>query len=276
MSAPSQVWKYDPELFKQQAQHLSVDNLRILRISKQYESECTETEKWYGTQHSAMNPLSDEWVRSWSAPRDANEEFGLVLFEKNELVAENLEFKELEPSIPNTQIVKEAVKDKDGEPIVFPGKFSIQPAADGESAGSVDPHNVFYFKQDSEFKLPKAVLAMGIFSPWTASSRTNMMKTELFAQCVAEELNTFAYDAEIAGLAYKMNADMRGLNLEIGGYDHKLNILLAAVAKKMSEMNSIPEKTWDMVHSRMERDLKINLKTRQPYQQAGTWKQRLM
>ena len=48
-------------------------------------------------------------------------------------------------------------------------------------------------------------------------------------QALHEELNEYAYDAESAGLSYHLAADQRGINLEVGGYNDKLPILLKTV-----------------------------------------------
>ena len=92
--------------------------------------------------------------------------------------------------------------------------------------------------QDAQFELPKAVIGVSVFSPFTAESPRNMMLTELFAQCLAEDLNEFAYDAELAGLSYKMAATNRGFELEVGGYDDKLHVLLKEIAHKIASGGS--------------------------------------
>lgn len=102
------------------------------------------------------------------------------------------------------------------------------------------------------------------------------MATELWAQALMEELSEYSYDAELAGLSYKIGADTRGVFLEVGGYDDKLSVLLHTIGGKMNTFQSIPQSTWDLVWQRMERDLKNAATKRAPYTQAMGWGRRLL
>lgn len=61
-----------------------------------------------------------------------------------------------------------------------------------------------YHKQDSEYKLPKAMVYMSLYSKYAGASDRNMLLTELWCQCLQEELNAYSYDASIAGLNYRL------------------------------------------------------------------------
>jgi len=98
----------------------------------------------------------------------------------------------------------------------------------------------------------------------------------VWCHAVSEELNEFAYDAEVAGLHYGLAPSSRGMNLQVSGYQDKFPVLLRNVANKMVEMTKISEHTWNLVHSTMLRNLSNLATTKQPYQQAMEWEQRAL
>ena len=43
---------------------------------------------------------------------------------------------------------------------------------------------------------------------------------------------------------------------KVGGYDDKIGVLVRTIAEKMRDFHEIPQHSWNLVHQRMERDLK--------------------
>lgn len=210
LSAHAKIWEYDPALVHETLKHFTLENLQVLRVGKIYADQCTETERWYGTQHSKLLPIEGECLQKWKQPGD----FSLDLFHPNPFIAENLEFKKYTGS---------------AKPEAAPARYVLEGASPATSSSSTTPTGAsssanpnaamitthMYHKQDQLFRLPKAYLALTLYSPWTSGSAENMMQTEFWSQALAEELNEYSYDAELAGVSYKMGADQRGFYLQV-------------------------------------------------------------
>jgi len=253
MSASAKMWTYEPAKVFATLTTLSLDNLQLVKVGKQYEKECSEAEKWYGTKHSPRQPISPECLASWAAPAKG-EDLGLKLFEANPFIAEKLEVKPLE-----------------GDQREYPVKYMMCSSENNAS----QPMMHIYHKQDDVFKLPKMIAALTVYSPWTAASLRNSLLTEIWCQALSEELNEFAYEAELAGLGYKLRAENTGLGLEVFGYDDKAGELLSALMKKAVAMDAVAPHTFELVHQRLQRDLVNAATKRAPYMQAMSLQRRI-
>jgi secreted Zn-dependent insulinase-like peptidase len=83
-----------------------------------------------------------------------------------------------------------------------------------------------WFRQDPVFRLPKAVVTIGVRSPLAGDSPAHTVKTELLARMARENLNEFSYPASLAGLNYSIGSSGRGLTLRVSGFNDKQAVLL--------------------------------------------------
>lgn len=242
LSGPSRLWTFEPAKIDHLLSLFGTDNMRVVCVSKRYADKCTATDKYYGTEH-IVERLPEDWREAWN---------GVTL------PGESLFLPATNPFIPTD--------------------LELRPLAGTQADAPVRSHMPnchVYHKQDDTFKLPKAILGFVFYSPFTAASSRNSMMAEVFFQCVMEELNEYAYDAEIAGLSYKLSADTRCCVLEVAGYHDKIGEIMGAIATKIAGYKEIPQKTWDIVHTRMLRDLQNAATKRQPYMQAFSYERRL-
>lgn len=239
MSASSKLWKYDAGQIEDLSKLLRADNMRVVCTSKRYCGECLSKDKYYDTEH-IVETLRNDWRDAWVQARVTNNE--LFLAQPNPFVPTDLDLRPL-PAEGMTP-----------KPIVFQL-----------------PNCHVYYRQDDTFKLPKALLGFVFYSPFTAASCRNAMMAEVFFQSVMEELNEYSYDAECAGLTYKLNADVRSSIFVVTGYNDKVGEIMRAVGDKIASIKEIPQKTFDIVRSRMLRDLQNAATKRQPYMQAMTY-----
>ncbi|CAD7925255.1 unnamed protein product [Amoebophrya sp. A25] len=295
MSAHAKIWEYDPALVHDTLSRFTLDNLQLVRVGQIYTDECTEKEHWYGTHHSKILPLDTECSEKWDNPGD----FSLDLFHPNPFIAERLDFKpfaggpdkpesppqryvvtQAEQFSPSSRSAKEpASPTHNGSTSKSTKVGGSTPSSPSSSSSSSSPTSTslhLYHKQDQQFRLPKAYLALSVYSPYTSESATNMMKTELWSQCLAEELSEYSYDAELAGVMYKMGADQRGFSLQVGGYDDKLDVLLGAVSERIARGGEVSPAIYDLVYERFCRDMLNASLKRQPYHQALSWRNRMM
>jgi len=242
-SAPYRLWKYEPEGISKLMGYFTCDNMRLVVVSKRYAKKCIEIDQWYGTEH-LVEPIPLEWLDPWKECRIKEEE--MIIPPINPFIPTDLSLRPPQGQIP---------------PV--PRRFQV-------------PNCHVYHRQDEIFKLPKTILGFIFYSPFTSQSCKNAVLTEFFCQAVMEELNEYAYDAEIAGLGYELSSDPRGFGLEVKGYNHKVGEIMEAIAKKIKSMDYLEQKTFDIVHARMLRDLQNAATKRQPYSQAISNERRLL
>jgi len=267
LSGPSKLWELDKAEISEVAGMLTCARLRLVLAMKSFseEKECPESERWYGTKYGA-GALPEEWHKAWERSRlgdagggtgaaaESAAQLGLALPMKNPFVAEDLELKP-QPA--------------EGVP-----KYPVK--TDASSMGISNSILQVYFRQDDTFNLPKAHLLTTFYSPWVGESAENRTKAWVWATAVAEELNEFSYDAEAAGLSYRLTQTSRGMSVTVGGYQDKIPVLLRAVVEKMLAMTEVSEHTWNIVHTVLLRSLKNAAEKRDPLGQASEWQQRLV
>lgn len=246
LSGPSRLWDYEPRQISELLGFLRCENLRLILQSKAYADRCTEAERWYGTRfHEA--PLEDKLRARWERPSAASE-LGIAVPKPNPFIPEDLNLRpqigELHPATPQRLAL---------------GELSNVATA--------------FFRKDEDFGLPKALCAFQLYCPFSYANTRNRALAELWCLAVQEELNEFAYEAHVTGLNYSLAAVSTGINLSVGGYNDKLPILLRAVAAKMRQLNTVPEQTYGVARTILERSL-VNAAARSPPYQQGMMEER--
>ncbi|WP_372781214.1 insulinase family protein [Litorivivens sp.] len=94
---------------------------------------------------------------------------------------------------------------------------------------------------DKRFAIPKGNLNILIRSPSVSRDPERQAAAEIWVRMVRDELNAFAYPAQIAGLNYSLHARWDGIELEIRGFNDKQGMLLDSLASRLGS----PE--WDEV-----------------------------
>jgi insulysin len=70
------------------------------------------------------------------------------------------------------------------------------------------------------------------------STPAGVALTDVFARCLKEVLNEYAYYADCAGLSYDVRVTKGGFELMFYGYHHKLPVLVQRVVDEMRRMAS--------------------------------------
>ncbi len=139
----------------------------------------------------------------------------LALPEKNPFIPRRLELKAVANSI-DTNTADKNTNDKT-VPVALPRQLI---ASTGFRA---------YFKQDDQFSVPRGNLFLRVKSPAAAQSADTAALTELYVRMVNDSLNEFAYPALLAGLQFSVDANTRGLDIRVGGYNDKQKVLLERI-----------------------------------------------
>ncbi|XP_066956310.1 insulin-degrading enzyme [Macrobrachium rosenbergii] len=201
--------EYKPELIEKVLDCLTPSNIRIAVVGKVLADKVTEKEKWYGTEYK-MDSLCKEQLDLWES---AGSNDLLHLPNKNEFVPSSFDLLKEDKGVSSLpEMVMEC------------------------------PLARVWYKQDDEFKLPKAVVYMELFSPlaYFDPHHTNLL--HMFAQLFRDALTEYTYAAELAGLTYSLCNTKSGLTLSVKGYNDKLHVLLEKILERMTSFEVDPKR----------------------------------
>ncbi|KAL5611251.1 hypothetical protein FOBRF1_007368 [Fusarium oxysporum] len=91
--------------------------------------------------------------------------------------------------------------------------------------------------RDDILWVPRANVIVSLRTPLFYASAENNVKARLFLDLVRDALEMYSYDAELAGLRYKVGLDSRGLFLDVTGYNDKLPVLLDQIVTTMRDLD---------------------------------------
>ncbi|CAI5945149.1 unnamed protein product [Closterium sp. NIES-64] len=272
---------FDPAALADLAKALTPDNVQVFWLSKRFEAEATEEERWYKTKHSAQS-IPDDLLQRWRDAVTAAPDAG--------------------PSpVATTPLVPSAAADAAGESVAAAAAAAADGAgsAAGDGVSSSELHlpapNEFvptdldvltpptgkvssptvihatpmlrlWHKPDTLFGLPKAVLFMQLASPEAYTSPRSALLTRLFASLLQDALNAYAYDAEIAGLNYSIVPSVHGIQISAWGYSHKLLVLVSKIIDRLVTY-TVDADRFHVIKEKEQREFE-NFRYDQPYAQA--------
>lgn len=121
-----------------------------------------------------------------------------------------------------------------------------------------------WFKKDDTFWAPKANVYFTLRTPSVYATPRDYAISRMFCELVKDALHEYSYDAEIAGLYYSLSPNMLGFDLEVGGYNDKMSVLLSKVLHAMRDLE-VKEGRWEVLKERLIRAYK-NWEFGTPYQ----------
>ncbi|CAI5471466.1 unnamed protein product [Closterium sp. Yama58-4] len=266
---------FDPNALADLAKALTPDNVQIFWLSKKFEAEATEEERWYKTKHSAQT-IPDDLLQRWRDAVTAAPDAALSPPATT-------------PPVPTAAAAAAAA--------ASPSDGAAAAAGDGGSSselhlpapnefvptdldvltpptGKVSPPTVIHstpmlrlwHKPDTLFGLPKAVLFMQLASPEAYTSPRSALLTRLFASLLQDALNAYAYDAEIAGLNYSIVPSVHGIQISAWGYSHKLLVLVSKIIDRLVTY-TVDADRFHVIKEKEQREFE-NFRYDQPYAQA--------
>lgn len=223
-------WK--PDLVTSVLDMLTPENIRIAVIGKKFESVADSKEVWYGTSYK-LEKIDSKDIEAW---KNAGLSEKLHMPHRNEFIPEKLDLVAREEPQPWPIILKNSQLSR------------------------------VWFKQDTEFLLPKAVVYIEMFSPIAYLDPLRCSQVCLLASLFHDALNEFTYAAEVAGLGYALQSTKYGLQLSLKGYNDKLPTLLQKLIEKLTTFTVDPQRFRILKESYV-RALQ-NFRAEQPYQHA--------
>ena len=243
LSGQALIKKFNPEAIKRGLAHFDPDHFRIVLISKELPVETNSKEHWYGTEYK-YEKIPEEFIQEMkkAANSSADERPSeLHLPAKNEFVPQRLDVEKKEVEQP--LMAPKLIRNED---------------------------NVrTWFKKDDRFWVPKANIQLRLRSPLANASPLTALMSQLYREVVEDALVEYAYDAEIAGLAYSLSSHAQGLDVSVNGYNDKMAVLLEKVLITMRDLE-IKQDRFDLIKERVMRGMK-NLEFQEPFRQLGTY-----
>jgi insulysin len=170
-----------------------------------------ETEKWYGAKYQ-IEPITEEQIRTWeSSPLDREERLAL-------------------PSL-NKYIPSDFSLRCDDTPDHFPvtdAEIDVPPILLINT-----PKLRMWHKMDKYWRVPKAFVRLALLSSTIYSSPTTMTQSRIFQRVLNDDLNSFVYDASVAGCNYRVTATPYGYRISVRGYSEKLPFLLDTLTTRI-------------------------------------------
>lgn len=241
LSGTSLIRKFDSEAITKALSYLRTDNYRLTVVSQESPVKWDKKERWYGTEYRAEAIPADlaEAIRKAGENTAHDRPQELHLPHRNEFIPTKLsvEKKEVEEPLKAPKLIRN------------------------------DEGIRTWWKKDDKFWVPKANVVIAIRNPLVAATPANAVKAKLYCELVKDALVEYSYDAEIAGLEYSLGSSTIGLDIDVGGYNDKMSVLLEKVLVSMRDLEVKPDR-FKIVKERLLRGYR-NYDFQQPYRQVG-------
>ncbi|XAR69465.1 Insulysin [Bertholletia excelsa] len=227
--------KFNPGVIQLVLDELNPNNVRIFWESTKFEGFTNMTEPWYGTAYS-VEKITSSMIQQWMevAPTVL-----LHLPDPNAFIPTDL-------SLRN-------ILDKPKFPLLL-RKTS---------------YSRLWYKPDTSFFKPKARVILNFCCPFSKISPETEILTKIYTRLVMDYLNEYAYDAQVAHLDYSMYLTKNGFQVTLGGYNHKLRILLEKIIEKIAKFEVKPDR-FAVIKELLTKEYN-NFKFQQPHQQAVSY-----
>lgn len=95
------------------------------------------------------------------------------------------------------------------------------------------PNYRLWHKMDRYWRVPKTFIRLSIVSPKTYESPRAMTLSRIYQRVLNDDLNSFVYDASLAGCNYRISCAPSGYKVSVRGYSEKLPLLLDTLTSRM-------------------------------------------
>ena len=227
--------------------------MRLTVVSKTFDGKTESVEPWYSTPYSEM-ALSSELMTLWSKSSDNVTNTVFTLPEVNDLISTNFELVESLKKNLLSEIEMDTEKKE---------SFSKVPEIVLDTPGAR-----CWYKLDSVFRKPKLSFLLHIVTPKAYGNIVDSVLTDLYIRYVNDALTESVYDAELAGMKYVLSHSIKGIEIYLSGYHHKLPQLATRVLSSLlSTADIITTDIYNRVFAKAARDY-ANFSQEQPYQHA--------
>jgi len=229
LAGPSTYVAWDPTLVREFGTFLRPDNLMLYVTSSDLvEKELESREPWFGTAFTRRG-VSTERMEKWLQPRRWAE----------------LHFPAPNLFIPEDLRILPMAEGQDPFPTEVPGP---------ETWGSLCR---LWHRQDDKFLEPRVVLCVDMVSGAVQEGgiRGHILSF-LFDNLVNDDLGKHTYPASVAGLGFSFSKHTAGIQLQVAGYNDKLQALLETVLQSVTKDYSSSDDRFQVLKERYARALR--------------------
>jgi insulysin len=223
--------QWRPDLVRELLAALRPDNVLITRVAPGLDTD--RRAPWYDTRFR-LTRLGDADTAAW---REATQATALAVPEPNPFIPQQLE--------------------------LLPPAHARTPTQAMEPPGFQ-----LWHLQDGSFGLPRADFFFSLRSPAANDSPRRSVLTRLFVDAVNDQLDAFAYPADLAGLSFSLYMHSRGLSVRISGYHDRQHVLLERILAALADPVLDPQRI-EILKQSLKRRLE-NSRRDQPYNRAMT------
>ena len=112
-----------------------------------------------------------------------------------------------------------------------------------------------WFMPDEQFRVPRGLTYINFRSPEAGQSAEQTARGALYAALLTDQVNEFAYPAQLAGMSFAFYGHTQGIGLRVGGYSDKQTLLLKRLLGSIVEPH-FSQRRFDDIRSDMIRSLK--------------------
>ncbi|MAR01517.1 MAG: hypothetical protein CMI00_13390 [Oceanospirillaceae bacterium] len=155
------------------------------------------------------------------------------------------------------------------EPNPFiPEDFSMDPAPASDTPDILvnSPERQVWYYPEHDFALPKSQFLARLMLPQARDDARQQLLARLYVRAVNENLNTYSYPAQLAGLGYSLSVNEQGLEIRVAGFQDKLPELLRRVLNTMHSFE-VSDDAFVRYRESLRRELQNAAKAR-PYQRV--------
>jgi len=174
-----------------------------------------QTEARYGGKYRQIR-ISEDLLKEWNHPAEIDSRLRLPGL--NEFIPEDL-----------------SLRCDDEE-----SKATFDPAVDYREEHPkliVDtPKLRLWHKMDRIFRVPKTSIRLQLTSPNIYRSPRSITLNRIFQKVLQDDLNSYVYDASVAGCNYRVSVNPSNYQLSVSGYSEKLPHLLDVVTSRIASL----------------------------------------
>lgn len=231
LKAPYMMEEYAPEQYQAILDRLRPDNVLVSILAPGIVGEEPQRTSWYQTAYE-LESLKPADLKDAGDLADLREQ--LTMPEPNPFIPEDLEL---------------VAGENHDQPIRL----------------TSEPFTLWYGR-DTSFGTPRANVYLSLRSPAARGDASDSMLTQLWVESVKDQINAFAYAAQLAGLDYSVYSHLRGVTLRVSGYSDKLDKLLDRLLSTTLDPQ-LQESRFE-IHRRQLIESLENARKDKPYNQA--------
>jgi len=199
---------------------------------EQQDGNAWSEERWYRAKYQSVE-MGDEQMTKWERSETIDER--LHLPKLNEFIPTDFSIRcddvdDAEAATTRTDISANGAKDDDKE----------------EGAKNPTPPTLLidtpklrlWHKMDRTYRVPKTFIKVQITTPNVYRSPRTMTLNRLYQKVLNDDLNSYVYDASLAGCNYRVACTPTGYSISVTGYSQKLPILLDVLTSRMLSLLS--------------------------------------